>query len=73
MNIEQDARQLSSGTIATLTGERLYAHIDGWRDDFTIYVRTFQGQRRWGSWIDAWNEFAALPQVAQHLPVNRAA
>ena len=55
--ILSDASELSSGTIATLTGCRRYDDIDGWQADFCAYVRAFESKRTWDSWMDAWDEF----------------
>lgn len=50
--IEQ-ARRLSSGTVATLTGEKRYTDIDRIRADFV----TFCAGRKDEKWQDAWAEF----------------
>jgi hypothetical protein len=50
-----DCRQLSSGTIATLTGARRYEDIDGWREDFCDWVDGCG--IRFVSWVDAWESF----------------
>ena len=50
-----DCRQLSAGTIGTLTGARRYEDIDGWRDDFCEWVES--SGLRFDSWVDAWESF----------------
>jgi len=50
--IEQ-ARRLSSGTIATLTGENRYVHIDRIRADFVTFCEGRSDEK----WQDAWAEF----------------
>ena len=74
MDILRECRQLSSGTIATLTGSRFYEEVDGWRDDFCAYVRAYSKKRpSWASWMDAWNEFADYCQRNGVLFPNRKA
>ena len=54
-----DCRQLSSGTIATLTGRREYAAIDVIRDAFIESVaRAIDAGYRFDTWVDAWEAFA---------------
>ena len=49
-----DARELSAGTIAHLTGKIAYSDIDDIRNRF---VRYCQENPRFGSWMDAWEIF----------------
>jgi len=62
-NLLQDCRQLSAGTIATLTGARLYFDVDGWRQDFCEWAESNLSSA-WGSWVDAWEAFKAYQREA---------
>ena len=62
-NLLQDCRQLSAGTIATLTGAKLYADIDGWREDFCDWAKA-NLDSDWDSWGDAWERFKAYTREA---------
>jgi hypothetical protein len=50
-----DARQLASGTIASLTGQNKYEAIDQIRVEFMTFVEGRLGQ--YTTWQDAWNDF----------------
>lgn len=54
-NVAIDARQLSSGTIATLTGIRRYDQIDQIRYAFMQFVE--RAERTYETWEDAWLDF----------------
>jgi hypothetical protein len=55
-----DCRQLSSGTIATLTGEPLYYQIDIIQQKFVEFVTAEQAKTPgcFETWQDAWKLFA---------------
>ena len=57
--IHNDIRQLSSGTIATLTGWKNYSDIDSIRDEFGVYVRALENAKgvKFNTWVDAWDSF----------------
>jgi len=57
LNIIKDCRQLSSGTMATLTGKTKYAEIDIIRADFVSFVEMKGPKMNWECWQDAWKEF----------------
>lgn len=51
-------RNLSSGTMATLTGENLYVRLDAIQRAFIQFVLdAFQQGTGFETWVDAWNEF----------------
>ena len=56
-----DCRGLSSGTIATLTGEPLYFIIDLIQQKFVEFVTAEQAKTPacFETWQDAWNVFKA--------------
>lgn len=60
MKVLQDIAQLSSGTMATLTGQRLYEVIDRIRSEFFQWAsaRILAGHT-FETWVDAWNEYKA--------------
>ena len=51
--VTRDIGQLASGTIATLTGYRLYVEIDSAREK----VRQWSEGKRFETWQDAWNTY----------------
>lgn len=51
-------RSLSSGTMATLTGESLYLRLDAIQAEFVKDVlKAFEQGAEFDSWVDAWDEF----------------
>jgi len=60
LNIIKDCRQLSSGTMATLTGNTKYAEIDIIRADLVDFASAVGPKRNWESWQDAWEEFKKI-------------
>ena len=54
------ARQLSSGTIASLTGYKDYATIDNIQTDFVDYC-IWNKDKDFANWYIAWDNFAASP------------
>ena len=59
--IIEDCRQLSSGTIASLTGETNYAKQDVIREEFRIFtINAIQtSPNTFDSWVDIWEAFKA--------------
>lgn len=51
----RDAAQLSSGTLATLTGETGYAQLDKIQQIFVEFVT--KSQKTYTTWQEAWREF----------------
>ena len=58
--VARDIGQLSSGTIASLTGERDYETIDLIRDNFRIFtVAVLMGGTDFKNWQEAWKYYEA--------------
>ena len=55
--VEKHCREISSGTLATLTGRKFYEELEAVRADFTTYVHVSIPKKNWDTWMDAWNEF----------------
>ena len=55
----EDCRQLSSGTIGTLTGANYYEEVDAARAEFCSFVEAHQGNRNWATWMEAWESWKA--------------
>ncbi len=57
----EDVRQLSSGTIASLTGETNYAKQDVIRAEFQSFTHDAiqQQPNHFESWVDIWEAFKA--------------
>lgn len=53
--VVQQARTLSSGTIATLIGNSSYDAIDIIRGDFVRFCKVFSGY--FNTWQDAWKSY----------------
>ncbi len=53
--ITRDAANISSGTLAGLTGKRLYAELDIIQAEFVAFVEQCPGQ--YENWIAAWRDF----------------
>lgn len=56
-DIVRDIVNLSSGTMATLTGKKDYASIEEVQNQFANFAQKMQPQRNWHHWVDAWQEF----------------
>ena len=65
MNIVLDAINLSSGTLATLTGKRTYEELDAIQAEFVRFAVSQDGE--FDTWMEAWNAFTAQ---AQSQPVT---
>jgi len=55
----EQARQLSSGTIAALSGYDKYVDIERVQTEFVEFCQT----REFTCWQDAWNEFVGVTQL----------
>jgi hypothetical protein len=53
-----DARQLSSGTMADLTGLSRYDQVDPVQFEFVEFCEETPG--RWQNWQEAWRSFAQI-------------
>lgn len=64
-------RNLSSGTMATLTGESLYVRLDSIQAEFVQYVlKAFEQGAEFDTWVDAWNAFKGKhPEYARENKV----
>lgn len=64
-------RSLSSGTMATLTGESLYLRLDAIQAEFVKDVlKAFEQGAEFDTWVDAWNEFKGKhPEYARENKV----
>jgi hypothetical protein len=61
--VVSDCAQLSSGTIATLTGYSSYEMIDATQNDFTAWVEENQSQITMTTWVEAWEAYReTVPQ-----------
>lgn len=58
-----DCRNLSSGTLATLTGRRDYADLDVIHDDFVRYVQALGPRNHWSTWVEAWRAFEGNSKI----------
>jgi hypothetical protein len=58
--ILHDIANLSSGTLATLTGLRGYKELDVVQEEFLSFAQKSIGSRRWRQWQDAWKEYERL-------------
>jgi hypothetical protein len=66
--VRVDLRQLSSGTMATLTGRDKYDDIEAARKMLDAWLSARPGVK-WGSWQDAWGEFVAkYPEYSKDRP-----
>lgn len=59
-SLTQQARSLSSGTLATLTGENTYSQIETIQNDFTEFCE--ENSRYYGTWQEAWPKFWGIYQ-----------
>ena len=70
-DVRKDLSELSSGTIATLTGRREYANIDAVRVAMNAWLDKNPG-KKWDSWQSAWTDFArenpSLPKPVAEQP-----
>ena len=53
--VRHDAMNLSSGTLATLTGRRSFAELERIQAEFVAFVERHPGQ--YATWIKAWRVF----------------
>ena len=60
-SLVSQARQLSAGTLAGLTGFRKYVQVDVVQVDFVEFCEENQNQYR--TWQPAWNDFWKLYQT----------
>ena len=60
-HVAHDARCLSSGTLATLTGERRYERLD--QVQVIFVARVDVATRQFESWVEAWLEL--MPEYIQ--------
>jgi len=60
LNIIKDCRQLSSGTMATLTGKTKYAEIDIIRADFVSFVEVKGPKQNYENWQQAWEDYKKI-------------
>lgn len=60
----RQASQLSSGTVATLTGERFYVRIDAIRVRFVEFCENMPN--RCDTWQEAWGQFRATAYEFGH-------
>lgn len=56
----QQARALSSGTLASLTGYTRYDEVDPVYADFIDFCE--ENVNRFHTWVEAWNEFKTFRQ-----------
>jgi effector-binding domain-containing protein len=56
-DIVRDIINLSSNTIATLSGKKDYQSIEDVQNKFVEFAQKMQPQRQWKNWVDAWQEF----------------
>lgn len=54
-HIARECAGLSSGTIATLTGARLYSEIDAIQAALVAFA--LASSERWETWVDCWEAF----------------
>jgi len=57
LDVLNDVRALSSGTLATLTGHRDYTTLDLIHNDFITFVNITIPRTRYRTWMDAWARF----------------
>lgn len=55
-HIARECAGLSSGTIATLTGARLYSEIDAIQARLVQFALSANGEG-WETWMDCWEAF----------------
>lgn len=60
-SIDKQARALSSGTLAGLTGFRTYSEIDPIQAEFVEFCE--ENINRYSSWAEAWKHYWALKIV----------
>jgi hypothetical protein len=61
--LQEQARRLSSGTIASLTGERTCEAVDAIRLDFMQFCEESQVK----TWIIAWQQYANKKESSCHI------
>lgn len=53
----RECASLASGTLATLTGRRLYSELDDIHARFIEFIQTHAPENTWRTWQDAWESF----------------
>ena len=70
-DVRKHLSELSSGTMATLTGRREYANIDAVREALNAWLDKNPG-KKWDSWQSAWTDFTRenpnLPKPVAEQP-----
>lgn len=62
--ILSDARSLSSGTIATITGNKKYEDIDKTQGQFVNFIQ--KSDKKYNNWQEAWKDFDSQ-KIAQRI------
>lgn len=60
LDVIGDCINLSSGTMATLTGIKNYADLDIIQQDFVNFTKTMIPKRHYSNWQEAWDDFGYL-------------
>ena len=59
LEVINDCVNLSSGTLASLTGYRDYSDLDDIRDAFVFFTETLIPKKHYGTWMEAWKDYAS--------------
>lgn len=62
-DLVSQSRQLSSGTIASLTGKVKYAEIDPIHAEFEEFCMENQG--KYETWVEAWNDYKKVSKLTR--------